>query len=294
MTMQTRPLHSLFGAEVLGVDLGEAQTAAALEAAVGRYGLVLVRDADLDDAGLARFAGRFGPLQNMSRNPEAPREVIRVTNLAEDGRLKSADDAARRQHDANLLWHVDSSFLSPGATFSFLLACIVPEVGGDTEFFDARVAWEALAPARRRQLAPLAADHSILHSMRRVGVETPAFSAASAPPVRRKLVRRHGPSGREALVIPSHVERIEGLDYEAGQALIAELTAIAAAPERVYRHRWRPRDLLIWDNRCVLHRATPYRAFEAPRDLRSCRVLDVADDGLAVDAPPQGEDPRVR
>ena len=282
MTLQTRPLHPLFGAEALGADLGEAESAAAIEAAVGRYGLVLLREVDFDDAGLAGFARRFGPLQNMSRNPDAPREVIRVTNIAEDGRLKSAEDASRRQHDANLLWHVDSSFLSPGATFSFLHACIVPAEGGDTEFFDARVAWEALDPARRTELAPLAAGHSILHSMRLVGVETPAFAAASAPPVRRKLVRRHRPSGRDALIIPSHVERVDGRDYEQGQALIAELTAIAAAPERVYRHRWRAGDLLIWDNRCVLHRATPYRAFEAPRDLRSCRVVDVADDGLAA------------
>jgi alpha-ketoglutarate-dependent 2,4-dichlorophenoxyacetate dioxygenase len=284
MTVQIRPLHPLFGAEALGGELGDPESAAPIEAAVGRYGLVLVRDAGLDDAGLARFAARFGPLQNMSRDPDAPREVIRVTNIAEDGRLKRADDATRRQHDANLLWHVDSSFLSPGATYSFLHARIVPEAGGDTEFFDARVAWEALGPDRRADLAPLVAAHSILHSMRRAGVETPAFSAASAPPIRRKLVRRHGPSGRDALVIPSHVERIEGLDYEQGQALIVELTAIAAAPERVYRHRWCAGDLLIWDNRCVLHRATPYRAFEAPRDLRSCRVLDVADDGLALSA----------
>lgn len=281
MTVETRPLHPLFGAEVLGADLRDSPGAAALEDAVGRFGLVLVRDVDFDDAALARFARRFGPLQNMSRNPEAPRPVIRVTNIGEDGRLKSADDATRRQHDANLLWHVDSSFLSPGATYSFLHACIVPEAGGDTEFFDARLAWEALGPERRRELESLSAEHSILHSMRLVGVETPAFSVASAPPIRRKLVRRHGPSGRDALVIPSHVERVDGFDYDQGQALIAELTAIAAAPERVYRHRWRPRDLLIWDNRCVLHRATPYRAFEAPRDLRSCRVLDVEDDGLA-------------
>ena len=281
MTLQTRPLHPLFGAEMLGVELTEEASGAAVEQALGRYGLLLVRDVDFDDAGLARFAAQFGPLQNMSRNSDAPREIIRVSNIAEDGRLKSAEDATRRQHDANLLWHVDSSFLSPGATYSFLHACLVPEEGGDTEFFDARVAWEALGPERQAELRPLATGHSILHSMRLVGFEAPAFSAASAPPVRRKLVRRHGPSGRDALIIPSHVERVEGLDYEQGQALIAELTRIAAAPERVYRHRWRTRDLLIWDNRCVLHRATPYRAFEAPRDLRSCRVLDVADDGLA-------------
>lgn len=282
MTVQIRSLHPLFGAEVIGVDLSDADSAGTVEEAVGRCGLLLIREVEFDDAGLARFAARFGPLQNMSRNPDAPREIIRVSNIAEDGRLKTADDATRRQHDANRLWHADSSFLAPGATYSFLHACIVPDEGGDTEFCDGRVAWEALSPERQRELRPLVAEHSILHSMRLVGVDAPAFSAASAPPIRRRLVRRHAPSGREALVIPSHVERVDGLGYEQGQALVRELTAIAAAPERIYRHRWRARDLLIWDNRCMLHRATAYRAFDAPRDLRSCRVLDVADDGLAV------------
>lgn len=281
MGVQTLPLHPLFGSEVCGIDPadpGDAQ-AAALQQALDRSGLVLVRDADLDDDGLARLAGRFGPLQNMSGDAQPPRPVIRVSNLADDGQLKTAEDATRRQHDANRLWHMDSSFLSPGATYSFLHARIVPEAGGDTEFVDARAAWEALGPERQRELAPLTAQHSIQHSWRRVGVEMPRLS--ETPAVARKLVRRHEPSGRDALIIPSHVERIDGFDDARSQALLEELTAIAAAPARVYRHRWRPRDLLIWDNRCVLHRSTPYRAFQDPRDLRSCRVVDVADDGLA-------------
>jgi alpha-ketoglutarate-dependent 2,4-dichlorophenoxyacetate dioxygenase len=285
MAMQALPLHPLFGAEIKGVDLAVsgADCAHDVEQAVGRFGLLLVRDVAFDDDALARFAGLFGPLQNMSGSPEARREVIRVTNLAEDGRLKTADDATRRRHDANLLWHMDSSFLAPGATYSFLHARIVPQEGGDTEFLDARTAWEALGPARQRELLPLVARHSILHSWRLVGVDMPDHAASNTPPVVRKLVRRHAPSGRDALIIPSHVERIEGLDDDQGQALVRELTAVAAAPERIYRHRWRPHDLLIWDNRCVLHRATPYRAFEEPRELASCRVVDVADDGLATD-----------
>jgi alpha-ketoglutarate-dependent 2,4-dichlorophenoxyacetate dioxygenase len=280
--LQIRPLHPLFGAEVAGFDAAGDAEARAFEDALGRYGLLLVRDARLDDEALTRFAGRFGPLQNMGGTADAPRAVIGVTNIAADGRMKTAEDAQRRQHDANLLWHADSSFMAPGATHSFLLARIVPDEGGDTEFLDTRAAFDALDADRQAALRPLTARHSIQHSWRLVGVELPGHAGAEARPVARKLVRRHGPSGREALVIPSHVERIEGLDDAAGQALLAELTAIAAAPERIYRHRWRPGDLLVWDNRCMLHRATPYRAFEDPRELRSCRVVDVADDGLAV------------
>jgi alpha-ketoglutarate-dependent 2,4-dichlorophenoxyacetate dioxygenase len=277
MGLQIQPLHPLFGAEVGGIDMADPSVAdtATFEQALGRYGLILVRGVELDDAGLARFAARFGPLQNMGG-----REVIRVSNLADDGRMKAAGDASRRQHDANLLWHMDSSFISPGATYSFLHARVVPDDGGDTEFCDGRVAWDALAPELRSRLLPLAADHSIHHSWRLVGVDMPHMASA-APPVARKLVRRHKPSGRLALIIPSHVERIEGFDPDQGQALLGELTAIASTPERIYRHRWRAGDLLVWDNRCVLHRATPYRAFDDARDLRSCRVVDVDDDGLA-------------
>jgi alpha-ketoglutarate-dependent 2,4-dichlorophenoxyacetate dioxygenase len=281
MGVQTLPLHPLFGAELRGLDLADAgEPHASLRQALGERGLVLVRDAALDDDGLARVAARFGPLQNMSGDAQAPRSVIRVSNLADDGRLKTADDATRRQHDANRLWHMDSSFLSPGATYSFLHARIVPDQGGDTEFFDARAAWEALSPEQRRERAPLTAQHSILHSWRLVGVEMPRL--AKTPAVARKLVRRHRPSDRDALIIPSHVERIDGFDAAATQALLQELTEIAAAPARIYRHHWQARDLLIWDNRCVLHRATPFRAFQDPRDLRSCRGVDVDDDGLAA------------
>jgi alpha-ketoglutarate-dependent 2,4-dichlorophenoxyacetate dioxygenase len=283
MPLQAVPLHPLFGAEVSGVDLAApcASDVQAFDAAVGRYGLVLVRGVHLDDAGLERFAGRFGPLQDLSPPPDA-RKVIPVTNLDAEGRLKAARDPRRLQHDTNLLWHADSSFMTPGATYSFLQAKITPREGGDTEFLDARVGWEALDPERQAQLRPLATVHSIRHSWRLVGIAPDHFPVAGLAPARRKLVRRHAPSGREAMVIPSHVEQVEGRSYDESQALLAGLLAIAAEPARVYRHRWTPGDLLVWDNRCILHRATPYRAFEEPRDLRSCRVVDVGDDGLAA------------
>jgi alpha-ketoglutarate-dependent 2,4-dichlorophenoxyacetate dioxygenase len=279
MATQSLPLHPLFGAELRGLGAGAPDEAAAqaFEAAVGQFGLVLVRGVVWDDAALARFAGMLGPLQDLSPPPNV-RKVIPVTNLDAEGRLKTADDPARVQHDTNFLWHADSSFMTPGASYSFLHARIVPAEGGDTEFLDTRVAFEALEPERQQALRPLKAVHSIRHSWKLVGIELDHYPVASIAPVRRNLVRRHAPSGREALAIPSHVEQLEGLGYAESQALIAKLLAVAAAPERVHRHRWAVGDLLVWDNRCMLHRVTAYRAFEAPRDLRSCRVVDVGDE----------------
>jgi alpha-ketoglutarate-dependent 2,4-dichlorophenoxyacetate dioxygenase len=284
MGIELRPLHTPFGAEVVGAAFaaGDATFIAEIEQAIAQYGLLLFRDARLDDEGLAQFTARFGPLQNLSVKREQFDPIARITNLTDDGTLQQADDAWRRQNAANRLWHIDSSYLLPGATFSLLHARVVPSSGGDTEYCDTRVAWDALPPERRAALADLLADHSIFHSRRLIGFEM-GGEYARLPSIRRKLARRHAPSGRMALTIASHVENIEGMDYAAARALVDELVALASAPGRVYRHQWAAGDLLMWDNRCVLHRGTDYAELAEPRDLRSCRVNDVADEGVALD-----------
>lgn len=284
MTLPVSPLHPRFGAHVAADRVDDPGLAPAVADAVGRYGLVLLRGLLVEDDALERFAGRFGKLQNLSGEPGVERHVIRVSNLGDDGRVKPADDTTRLRHEANLLWHTDSSFLSPGASYSFLNARIVTSEGGETQFCDTRVAWEALPADRRRRLGPLHADHSMAHSWRLVGVDLAAVAARPMPAVRRRLAPVHRPTGRTALMIPSHVARIEGMDEADGRTLLAELTAAATAPERIYTHKWLPGDLLIWDNRCMLHRVTPYDGFAAPRDLRSCRVVDADDDSTIAAA----------
>jgi alpha-ketoglutarate-dependent 2,4-dichlorophenoxyacetate dioxygenase len=287
MGIQLRQLHPLFGAEVIGLDLGacDAAQVRAIEAAIGRAGLLLFRDFERDDAALARFAELFGPLQNLSKQAGAQSDVVQLTNLSPDGSFLPRDSAWRPMLNANNLWHIDSTYLSPGATYSFLQARIVPSEGGATEYSDTRLAWEALDPNRRAALAGLTADHSILHSRRLAGCEAELmkqYPTQSMPPITRTLVRRHDPSGRNALIIASHIQRVDGLDYESARALVDELTSIASAPERVYRHQWRVGDLVMWDNRCVMHRGTPYPEFDQARDMRSCRVADIGDVGIAT------------
>ncbi|MET0239211.1 MAG: TauD/TfdA family dioxygenase [Sphingobium sp.] len=284
MPTEVRPLHPLFGME-LSADLAACDTgqAAAIETAIGSAGMLLFRNVALGDAGLIRFADHFGPLQKGRSLQGADPRITRLTNMGPDGSMRDVDDGARRLFDANRLWHVDNSFTVPGVTYSFLYAVEVPDSGGDTEFCDNRATWDALDAERRAMLAPLTADHSFDHSCRLVGFDFAAYSGATRPPIRRDLVRRHAPSGRDTLFIASHVERIEGHDGPAGQALVDELIAFATVPERVYRHRWRAGDLLIWDNRCMMHRATDYPQFEQPRDLRSTRIVDLADDGVALE-----------
>lgn len=284
MTISVCPLHPLFGAVIAG-DAQDGAAVSAIEDAMGRFGLLLFRGLELDDRGLERFAARFGPLQNMSGSPGVERHVIRVSNLAEDGTIKPANEVSRIQHEANLLWHADSSFMVPGAAYSFLYANIVPRAGGRTEFCDMRAAWDALPAARKDRLGSLRADHSMMHSWRLSGVDLAAVAAFATPTVRRQLVPIHRPSGRRALMIPSHVAHLEGMDDAESRALLDDLTAFATADGRTYAHDWQPGDLLIWDNRCMLHRVTGYRDFEEPRDLRSCRVIDRDDQGVVVAEP---------
>jgi alpha-ketoglutarate-dependent 2,4-dichlorophenoxyacetate dioxygenase len=284
MGLDIRPLHDLFGAEVRD-RIAECEADAVTEA-IGQYGLLLFRDVDFDDAALVGFAGHFGFLQTVANFQADQPQVVRVTNLAPDGSIKAADDPGRRLFDANLLWHIDNSFSAPGVTFSFMYAREVPDEGGDTEFCDNRVTWEALDEDRHVALLPLTAFHSLVHSRKLMGIDITHLDPP--PPVERQLVRWHKPSGRESLVLASHIERVSGHDYESGQALIEELMVIASAPGCVYRHRWRVGDLLIWDNRCMMHRATPYADFDQPRDMRTARVVDEIDEGLAAAPMPEG------
>ncbi len=283
MGIEVRPLHPAFGAEVTGADLssGEVLTSE-IAAAIGQYGLLLFRNMTLDDEGLTEFGRRFGPMQNLSAKANVPSPIAMITNLADDGELLPKDAMMRRQNDANCLWHIDSSYLFPRASYSYLNARVVTATGGETEYCDTRVAWDALTDAQRAKLEGLSCDHSIFHSRRLIGYDMSNDFGRPLPSIRRKLVQKHEPSGRTAMVIASHVENIDGMSYADARALIDELTAIASAPERVYSHRWEVGDLLMWDNRCVMHRGKPYAQYDEARDLRSVRNDDIHDVGVVL------------
>jgi alpha-ketoglutarate-dependent 2,4-dichlorophenoxyacetate dioxygenase len=163
-----------------------------------------------------------------------------------------------------------------------LHARVIPPAGGDTEFADTRAAYDALPEAIKQRLNGLVAEHSLWHSRAKLGGYVPTEDERNAlPSARHPLVRRHPGSGRSALYIGSHVSHIVGMPIGEGQALLAELIAFATQPQFVYRHRWQVGDLVIWDNRCTMHRATPFEATDHVRDMRRTTIIDRSPEAVA-------------
>jgi alpha-ketoglutarate-dependent 2,4-dichlorophenoxyacetate dioxygenase len=289
MDLAVTPLHPLFGAKITGVDLSrpiEEDTQRAIERAMDAYAVCVIPAQRLDDEQQIAFSRFYGPLELSPgigrQGGQAPanarikhREIFDISNLDQGGGRLGENDPRASFMRGNQLWHTDSSFRDPSAMWSMLHAKTVPPAGGDTEFADTRAAYDALPGAMQRRLEGLVAEHSLWHSRAKLGGYVPTQDERkSYPSARHKVVRRHPGSGRNALYIAAHASHILGMPIEAGQALLAELIEFATQPQFVYRHAWHVGDLVIWDNRCTMHRATPFDATDHVRDLRRTTIID--------------------
>lgn len=194
----------------------------------------------------------------------------------------------RYQH-GNRLWHTDASFRRVPALCSLLYADTVAPLGGHTEFADQRAAYEALPEDMKATLAGKSAEHSIFNSRARIGMtEFEEDEIKRLPPVPQALVRTIPESGRKSLYVASHAGRIFGMPEEEGRALIDQLITHTTQRQFVYTHRWREHDLVMWDNRCTLHRGTDYDETRWKRIMQRSTVQDVANsceqEGLSIPA----------
>jgi alpha-ketoglutarate-dependent 2,4-dichlorophenoxyacetate dioxygenase len=293
MDLVVTPLHPLFVAEITGVDLGkpiDENMRRAIERAMDAYAVCVVPGQCLEDEEQIAFARLYGPLEvspNIGRRSAAVlnarirhREIFDISNLDEIGGILDEKNARSAFHLGNQLWHTDSSFKRETASWSMLHARVIPPAGGDTEFADTRAAYDALPDAMKSRLEGLVAEHSLWHSRAKLGGYVPTEEERkSYPSARHPVVRRHPGSGRNALYIATHASHIVGLPVEDGQALLAELIAFATEPQFVYRHKWHVGDLVIWDNRCTMHRATPFETTDHARDMRRTTITDTASVG---------------
>jgi alpha-ketoglutarate-dependent 2,4-dichlorophenoxyacetate dioxygenase len=204
-------------------------------------------------------------------------EIADVSNLALDGAICGKESRQRQLQLGNRLWHTDSSFKPLPALASFLYARSIPPVGGQTEFADERAAWDALPAEMKRRVEGLVAEHSILTSRAKLGfTDFSDEERRDGAPVRRPMVRKIPESGRTTLYLASHAGGILGMDEAEGRALIERLAAHATQRQFVYTHRWRVGDLVVWDNRCTMHRGLAFDDLRWKRDVQRATVSDLA------------------
>ena len=288
MSLTISPLHKLFAAEIGGVDVGQALDAAtlgALNQAIDRYAVLVFHGQDLDDERQMAFAQHFGELElPRSGRADVKRrlrpEISDISNLDEENRLRGRDDPRRFDQLGNRLWHTDGSFRRVPAALSMLYAHRVPgpspRGNGETEFADLRAAYDALPEATKAEIEDLVALHDIAWSRGQLGFSDLLFGEKNVlPPVPQRLVRTHPGSGRKTLYIAAHASEIVGWPVPDGRLLLRELIEHATARDFVYRHEWRAGDLVIWDNRCTMHRGRAFDEREV-RDLRRVTTRDVA------------------
>jgi alpha-ketoglutarate-dependent 2,4-dichlorophenoxyacetate dioxygenase len=284
MAIRVRPLHPHIGAEVTGVDLRQELAAsdfAAIEAAFNQHAVLVFPGQPLSDEQQMALSRHFGPLETNpayagERKKRIPhREIADISNLDTEGEVMSADDERLLFSRGNQLWHTDSSFKYVPARCSLLSAREIPPVGGETEFADMRAGYDALPEEQKRALEGLVVEHSIFRSRSLIGFT--AFNEEihrELPPVPQLLVRRHAGSGRKTLYLASHASHVIGWPLEEGRKLIEELIQFATQLQFVYRHRWRVGDLVMWDDRCTMHRGRPYDDAKHRRDMHRTTVSD--------------------
>jgi alpha-ketoglutarate-dependent 2,4-dichlorophenoxyacetate dioxygenase len=284
MALQVRSLHPLFAAEASGFDLArpldDAQVRE-LVAAMDRYAVLVFRGQALDEDQQIAFARRLGPLDlglGKIRKGRPHRlkydELADISNLDLSGKVAPRDSAKVLNNLANQLWHSDSSFQKPPARYSMLYAVCVPPKGGETEFCDLRAAWDGLADEMKDRIAGLHAEHFALHSRIMLGNDDyTEEQKAMMPAVEWPLVRTHPGSKRKLLWVGVHARRILGMPVPEGRLLLLDLLEHATQRQFVFQHRWRDGDLVMWDNRAVLHRGRRFN-LEERREMRRSTTED--------------------
>ena len=283
--MELKQLGPGFFAEVRGVGLAEVaahdEAYAAVRAAFEEHSVLLFREQPITDELQVAFSKRFGPLEIAkvaSLGEGTPFSIL--TNMDGKGGTVAPDHKEALRARANQLWHTDSSFKTTPALASVFSARIIPPAGGETEFASMRRAWKNLPQATRTRLASACAWHDYAHSRGKIAPHLASEREKNAmPPVRWRMRWRNPVNGRDSLYVASHTYAIDGMPNDAAQALLADLIAAATAPGCTWLHRWQPGDVVIWDNRAILHRGRPW-ADDKPRHMVRTTISATAADGL--------------
>jgi taurine dioxygenase len=274
---ELQPLTPQLGARVIGLDLAAELSPQAFDAlyqAFLRHKVLVFAPLDLHPAAQVALARRFGEVQVhvMSvYHADGFPELYRLSNLDEQGR-----PSGKHPDKGTMSWHTDGSWQRLTGQATIIYGEQVPPQGGETHFCDMAGAYERLDAGWKRRIAGLRAVHNLDFSRTRRHAEDPLSEAQrrAKPPVDHPVVRVHPETGQRCLYLGDHAEAIVGMPYDEGRALIEELNALAVAHADLrYEHRWQPHELIVWDNRSLLHRATAFDTARHARVVRRCTVL---------------------
>jgi alpha-ketoglutarate-dependent 2,4-dichlorophenoxyacetate dioxygenase len=283
MTLAITPIAGAFAGLVSGFDMSRTasdEEIARIDAGMNRHAVLVFRGQSLEGTQQLDFVRRFGPIDGgrtlaVKVKSRLIAEMIDLSNIDDNGTVFDRNSRKILSNMATRLWHTDSSYKRPAAKFSALAAYAVPSWGGQTEFCDMRAAYDTLPAALRVEAEGRFAEHWVHHSRSTLGFEpTPDEIKAAMPPVTWPIVRTHPGSGRKLLYIGSHAREVKGLSAPEGRVLLRDLLEHATKPERVYAHQWQVGDVVMWDNRAVLHRGCRYDLAEK-RDMRRATCEDM-------------------
>ncbi|RPI10175.1 MAG: TauD/TfdA family dioxygenase [Actinobacteria bacterium] len=274
-----RPLTPRLGAELIGVDLVRGVDDVlfrSIHEAFLEYQVLLFGPQDLPPGQQVEFARHFGELQIHVMNQyhaDGYPELYRLSNLDQHG-----NPNGKHPDKGTLAWHTDGSWRRVTGHATIIYGEIVAGEGGETHFCDMYGAYERLSLEWKARIANMRAVHNLDFSRTRRHGEDPMTEAQrrEVPPVDHPIVRTHPDTGRKCLFLGDHAEYIVGMAYDEGRALIDELNALAVHADLTYEHRWTPGELIVWDNRCLMHRATEYDPAVQRRVVRRCTVLGEA------------------
>lgn len=285
MALSFRPLHPTFVAEASPIDLSRTFDAATLDeirAGMDRHAVLVFRDQVFQGVDQLEFAERLDGVLHaktgaaaITRNRFGNEALSDISNVDENGEIFQSNDRRRQYALGNRLWHTDASFQDPPGRYSMLFSVVVPPVPADTEFADTRTAYDLLSDAMKAKLAGLRVHHSIAYSRQTLGFEFSDKEQDVLKGAVHPLVRTLPRSGRKSLYIASHASTIIDWPVPEARLLLRDLMEHATQPELVYRHAWRKGDLVIWDNRASMHRATPFDDKTHRRELRRVTTLDL-------------------
>ncbi len=291
MALTLRKIHACFVGEASPIELrrvDDAETLTQIRAGMDEHAVLVFHDQPFTDEEQLAFAQRLdGELHTrtgsraIGKSRLGNEALADISNLGEAGEILDTGDRRRMYSLGNRLWHTDASFVDPPGRYSMLHAKIIPPAGADTEYADTRAAYDALPASMKARLEGLHCHHSIAYSRQTLGFEFSESEQDQLKGAVHPLVRTLPRSGRRALYVASHASRIVEWPVPEGRLLLRDLIEHATRPEFVYRHVWRVGDLVIWDNRATMHRATPFDDATHRRELRRVTTLDLPAPALA-------------